>query len=105
MNNIMTNEDIFKEMKDIGEKIDTLFKQNKLKERNKLVPRCRELYRSYNFGFKTKDEVETIAWWNKWTNAKIVEHREDNYFLVQNEKGWEVYVPGTLLRKPTIPRS
>ncbi|MDD1505311.1 hypothetical protein PVA17_21560 [Lysinibacillus sp. CNPSo 3705] len=54
----------------------------------------------YDFGLSTNEIVETFAWWNKWTKAKIIEHRDDNYYLIRNERGWEVYVPGTLIRKP-----
>ncbi|MGC7931426.1 MULTISPECIES: hypothetical protein [Lysinibacillus] len=98
----MKNSEIYMEMVETSQRINELFKQNKLKERNKLVPRWRELYRMYDFGFSVNETVETLAWRNSWSEAKIVEHRDDNYFLIRNMKGWEVYVPGTLIRKPII---
>jgi len=96
----MKNDEIYKEMMEVGQRIDELFKNDRWDERNELVPRWRELYRMCDFGFSINETVETLAWRRvKWSEAKIVEHTEDNYFLVRNDKGWEVYVPGTLIRK------
>ncbi len=96
----MKNDEIYKEMTEIGQRIDELFKKNRWDERNELVPRWRELYRMYDFGFSKNETIETLAWRrNSWSEAKIIEHRDDNYFLVRNDKGWEVYVPGNLIRK------
>ncbi|PIJ98189.1 hypothetical protein [Lysinibacillus sphaericus] len=95
----MRNDEIYVEMLNVSNRINELYKQNNLKERNELVPKLRELYKMYDFGFSVREIVETIAWRNKWSEAKILEHRDDNYFLIRNDKGWEVYVPGTLIRK------
>lgn len=96
----MKNDDIYKEMMEVSKRMDELDKQNRLVERNELVPRWRELYRMYDFGFTINEKVETLAWRRtKWSEAKIIEHTEDNYFLVRNDKGWEMYVSGILIRK------
>lgn len=84
----------------ISQKMNEYLKQGLLKERNALTPLYRAAYRSHDFGFKKGQEVETIAWHNRWHNAKIVKHIQDeNYFRIKNEKGWEIIVPGMLIRK------
>lgn len=101
MTTILSNEEVYIEMMDISRKMNELYKENRLSERNELVPKWRELYRIYDFGFSIKEKVQTIAWrrttWNE--EAIIIEHTKDNYFLIRNEKGWVVYVPGFQIRK------
>lgn len=95
----MKNEEIYKNLKEIRIRMKDLLQQKKFKERNALVPSFTKLYKMYDFGFSVGETVQTIAWHNRWSEAKIKEHREDNSFLVRNEKGWETYVPGFLIKK------
>lgn len=96
----MANEEIYAEKQAVGNEINRLFKENRLQERNALVPRWRELSRAYDWGFSVRETVETIAWANRWQVAVITEHDTcENTFYVRNDKGWEIGVPGSLLRK------
>lgn len=96
----MTNEEIYLEMTAIGKRMDKLFNEKRLDERNELVSKWRELYLSYNFGFSAVEEIETITWGRNWTRARIIKHyKDENRFLIRNDKGWEVIVSGLLLRK------
>jgi len=49
-------------MLEIGQRIDELFKQDRLDERNELVPRWRQLYRMCDFRFSINETVDTLAW-------------------------------------------
>ena len=93
----MTNEEIYAEYKQVSKIIDDydkgVVKLEKSEDRNKWVPRCRELSRAYDWGFKVGQEIETSVWQKRWQVAKIKEHDAvDNKFLIENDKGWEVWV-------------
>jgi len=67
----MKNDEIYKEMMEISQRMDALFKNNRWDERNELVPRRRELYKMYDFGFSINETVETLAWRRvKWSKAR-----------------------------------
>lgn len=96
---MMKNDEIYKEIIEIRKRMADFERQKKFDERNALVATFRKLYQMYDFGFSVGETVHTIAWQNRWREAKIMEHREDNSFLVRNELGWEIYVPGFQIRK------
>lgn len=93
----MSNEEIYKKMVSISEQMKKLYDQGDFEERNKLVPIYSKLYHAHDFGFQVGETILTTAWGHS-QEAKIVEIK-DNYFLIQNEKGWNKVVPGTLLMK------
>lgn len=96
----MTNEEIYVEMQEVSKVMSEFYRVNNLKDRNALVPRYRELSRAYDWGFKVRDHIETIAWQNRWMKAKIIEHDAgENMYYVRNDKGWEIGVQGNLIRK------
>lgn len=95
----MTNEEIGKELTAVSKRISDLSNQKNWYERNLLVPYYRELYNQYDFGFAVGEEVLTPVWQPRTLKAKIVEHTIDNYFFLRNELGWEMLVPGNLIKK------
>jgi len=88
-----------REYERIAKQMKLLAQQGNWQERNKLTPHFRKAYRSYDFGFQVGEEIESNAWHGNWQKAKIVKHDPDeNNFFIRNEKGWEVVVPGFMLR-------
>ena len=52
----MTNEEKIQELNRLSNEMRRLLKQGKYKERNALVPKWCELYRSIDFGFEIGDK-------------------------------------------------
>ena len=93
----MTNEEIYTKMMSVGETMDQLFKENRLAERNALVPRWRALYQAYDWGFTEGQDL--FIWRGKrLAPGKLIECLPENQFLVRFETGGEMIVPGFLLK-------
>lgn len=95
----MANKELSEELAAVSKRITDLGKQRKWTERNLLVPHYRKLYQQHDFGFAVGEEVWTPVWQPRTTKAKIIEHTADNYFCLRNELGWEILVPGNLIKK------
>lgn len=100
----MTNEEIYAEYKQVSKIIrdydNGVVKLENYEDRNKWVPRCRELSRAYDWGFKVGQKVETSVWQKRRQAAIITEHDAvENKFLIENDKGWEVWVRGISIRE------
>ena len=81
----------------VGKIMDGLFKENRLAERNALVPRWRELYQSYDWGLIEGQEV-FIQRGNRLVSGELLECLPENYFLVRFETGGEMVVSGFSLK-------
>ncbi|MGA4519255.1 hypothetical protein ACPA0F_18515 [Solibacillus silvestris] len=95
----MTNEEIWTELSSVSERMHELERHKNWHERNLLVPRYRELYRLYDFKLAVGEKIQTYAWQKRLMDATITEKTEDNFFAIRNDLGWEVIVPGTLIKK------
>lgn len=66
-----TNEQNIKEMEELSQQIQSLYAQNKLAERNKLVERWRELRKNTDYGYREGQQVEYLRYKRKWEQASI----------------------------------
>lgn len=95
----MSNEKIYAELQAITARIEEYDKRRMWKERQALTAKYRALYRKYQFGFKTGDQVE-VREGHRWVPARILERTKENYFMVAKNEYNTIKVPGFSIREP-----